>query len=365
VPVALDGTLPGFRYVIRKKGEVNIEGANCARCHTRVLPDGPLAGRVVTGAQGNFPTRRVTQDIRALAKEKDEKAALALARLVVTGPHMRWNPEPGKRHDALTLDEFIAMIDALPPGVNNRVGTGAFYPPKVPDLIGVKDRRYLDATGLVRHRSPADLMRYAALIGVRGSGMERYTAYGDWRPFGDLPDPQTKLRFNDEQLYALTQYIYALKPPPNPNKMDDLAKRGQGLFKRERCARCHDGDAHGGSTLTPVDGFTIPDKHPAADDIYEKSVGTDPNLALNTRKGTGFYRVPSLRGVWYRGPFEHNGSVASLEDWFDPRRLKDDYVPSGWKGPLGTTMRPVKGHAFGLDLPAEDRKALIAFLRTL
>jgi len=24
-----------------------------------------------------------------------------------------------------------------------------------------------------------------------------------------------------------------------------------------------------------------------------------------------------------RGAFEHNGSVASLEDWFDPSRLKD------------------------------------------
>ena len=41
-------------------------------------------------------------------------------------------------------------------------------------------------------------------------------------------------------------------------------------------------------------------------------------LALRTRRGTGYYRVPSLKGVWYSGPFEHNGSVATLEDWFDP-----------------------------------------------
>jgi hypothetical protein len=27
------------------------------------------------------------------------------------------------------------------------------------------------------------------------------------------------------------------------------------------------------------------------------SVGTDPNLALNTRKGTGLYKVPSLKGA--------------------------------------------------------------------
>src|SRR5262249_13607530 len=137
------------------------------------------------------------------------------------------------------------------------------------------------------------------------------------------------------------------------------------LFRRERCARCHSGDAHGGSTLTPVDGFTVPDKHPAADDISGKSVGTDPTLALNTRKGTGLYRVPSLRGVWYRGLLEHNGSVATLEDWFDERRLRPGYVPTGWKGPPGVRARQVKGHEFGLALPADDRKALIAFLRTL
>jgi len=41
--------------------------------------------------------------------------------------------------------------------------------------------------------------------------------------------------------------------------------------------------------------------------------------------------VPSLRGVWYRGPFEHNGSVATLEDWFDPAGLRDDYVPTSFK----------------------------------
>ena len=95
-----------------------------------------------------------------------------------------------------------------------------------------------------------------------------------------------------------------------------------------------------------------------------RSVHTDSNLALKTRKGTGLYKVPSLRGLWYRGLLEHSGSVATLEDWFDPKRLRDEYVPTGWKGP-GVKTRAVKGHEYGLDLSEEDRKALIAFLRTL
>jgi hypothetical protein len=94
------------------------------------------------------------------------------------------------------------------------------------------------------------------------------------------------------------------------------------------------------------------------------SVGTDSTSTLKTRRGTGYYKVPSLRGVWYRGPFEHNGSVATLEDWFDRARLRDDYVPTGYVG-HGVRTRAVPGHPFGLGLSADDKQALIAFLKTL
>lgn len=33
----------------------------------------------------------------------------------------------------------------------------------MPDLIGIEDRHYLDATGLIHHRNIGDLMRYAAM----------------------------------------------------------------------------------------------------------------------------------------------------------------------------------------------------------
>jgi hypothetical protein len=49
---------------------------------------------------------------------------------------------------------------------------------------------------------------------------------------------------------------------------------------------------------------------------------------------------------------------------FDPARLKADHVPGGWKGP-GVTKRSIPGHPFGLGLNSDDKKALLAFLRTL
>jgi hypothetical protein len=101
-----------------------------------------------------------------------------------------------------------------------------------------------------------------------------------------------------------------------------------------------------------------------SDTIVSRSIDTDSRLTLRSRKGTGFYRVPSLIGVWYRGPFEHNGSIATLEDWFDPARLRADYRPRGFVG-AGVTTRAVTGHRFGLTLPPDEKAALIAFLKTL
>jgi hypothetical protein len=94
------------------------------------------------------------------------------------------------------------------------------------------------------------------------------------------------------------------------------------------------------------------------------SVGTDPGLALDTRKGTGYYKIPSLKGVWYRARYLHHGAVATLEEMFDPDRVKDTHIPGGWR-PFGTQTGAIRGHEFGLDLPSEKREQLIAFLRTL
>jgi len=178
-------------------------------------------------------------------------------------------------------------------------------------------------------------------------------------PFRTQPD-----RYSDEQLYALALYVYSLQPPANPNKFDALAAQGQRVFNREGCATCHTPPLYTNNKLTPAEGFTPPRDAFHNYDILPVSVGTDPGLATKTRRGTGYYKVPSLKGVWYRSMFGHSGWCASLEDWFDPRRTRKDYVPTGFK-PYGAKTYAVKGHPFGLELSAADKKALIAFLKTL
>jgi len=361
VRLTKDDVMPYARYVIRKKGTVEVGNLSCAMCHTRVMAD----GSVIKGAQGNFPNdralgfnaRAASQPEQRLESERD------FLQLLYGTPWLR--PDPLARIAQLSLAELMSIYEAIPPGVLARHGTSPLHPAQVPDLIGIKDRRYLDRTGLVRHRDIGDLMRYAAL-NQDGDVLSRYA---DFRPVellfgGKLPDPPMLGRYSDEQLYALALYIYSLKPPRNPNKFDALAARGEKIFEREGCTTCHTPPLYTSNKLTVAAGFKPPQDHLSKYDILNVSLGTDPNLALMTRRGTGYYKVPSLKGVWYRGPFEHNGSVLTLEDWFDPRRLRDDYVPTGFKG-YGIETRAVKGHEFGLKLSAEDKRALIAFLKTL
>ncbi len=92
------------------------------------------------------------------------------------------------------------------------------------------------------------------------------------------------------------------------------------------------------------------------------SVETDPGLTLYTRRGTGYYKIPSLRGLWYRERLFHDGSL-SLEQVLDPARFRDDFVPDGYHGIDST--RAVPGHPFGLALSTREREALLAYLRTL
>ena len=364
-PVAADGTLPGMQYVIRKKGVVELGSTSCGFCHTRVMPDGSK----LKGAQGNLPVQRLVafrwRTAAAAAPDKDQftTATRTFLKRLHAAPYLR--PDPQDRIDTMSIEEITALFDSYPPGVSLRQRGNSFLPIQVPDLIGVKDRRYLDRTGLEIHRSIGDLMRYSAL----NQGGDSLASYAGFIPidaptYRQLPSPERLSRYSDEQLYALARYIYSLEPPPNPNKFDAVAARGKQVFEDEGCATCHRPPLYTNNRLTPALGFTVPDGHREKFDVMSRSVGTDPELALRTRRGTGYYKVPSLRGVWYRGMFGHSGWAATLEDWFDPRRLRDDYVPTGWR-PFGAQTHPVKGHQFGLDLSEADRRALIAFLKTL
>jgi mono/diheme cytochrome c family protein len=356
-----DGTINGLRWVPTKDG-LAVGLTNCSACHLLYLPDNTPVPGASSFAMPNTFRNGLGSAIREATHTLPGEPPFALAGSIGEQAYQAYgapwtNDAEGERLRDLTPAEFNAYVGAaIRGGGVARWNGSVLYPTKIPDIIGIKDRKYIDHTGTHLHRNIGDLMRYAALV-----------SFADDVDFGThhvtLPGTERfRTRLSDAALYALALYVYSLQPPRNPNPFDSRAEAGQKIFERERCARCHTPPLYTSNKLTLAEGFTPPEDSPL--DIVRTSVHTDPGLALRTRKGTGFYKVPSLKGLWYRGHYLHDGSVGSLEEMFDPDRLLDTHEPKGFTPP-GIPKRAIRGHEFGSKLPPEEREQLIAFLRTL
>ena len=192
-------------------------------------------------------------------------------------------------------------------------------PVAIPDLWGLRHQTFLTQAGTIAQKGPVALA-------IRQETQLLHSNHQKVRPPRVLA-------------WALAMYIYSLTPPeraavPAPNE------RGAELFSTY-CRGCHENDAYGG---------------PA---VLVAKVGTDPALANGGARGTGTYRPPALVRVADAAPYFHHGAVPTLDDVLSPARLEASYA----KSPLGKGA--VKGHEFGLDLPKDDRAAVVAYLRTL
>jgi len=140
---------------------------------------------------------------------------------------------------------------------------------------------------------------------------------------------------------ALAAYVDSLAAAlPAPDDAAALSPHGASVFQAT-CAGCH---AAPGFTGEPV---------PLA------IIGTDPLLGLSAERGTGTYRVPSLRGVGTRGPLLHDGTVPSVDAMFDPSRVTEAFAQRLHGA------GPVPGHAYGLDLADGERRDLVTYLHSL
>jgi mono/diheme cytochrome c family protein len=352
-----DGSTPWARWVVTTKG-VQVATTACAICHGGLQSDGAMKwGEPFAGTPGGkraplpMPIRQLRTTMVLFPGDSDPVSIWRQ----YTVP---WAPDE-------RVEELRSRSDAVRIALGNLSSTfprthgSPFYATKIPDLHPLRFSRYVDATGTHRLRGPEDVARYAAF--VMGADPMEFGSYKILTP----EQRRISFRYADEVLYAIGLYLMSLEPARNPNPPPpDLVDRGREVFARETCVQCHIPPNYTSGKLTLAQGFTPPADHPNKSDIANLSVGTDSGLATRTRKGTGFYKIPSLRGVWYRPALLHDGSVASLEEMFDPDRLKQDHIPGGWKGP-GVTKRAIPGHPFGLALNTDDKQALLAFLRSL
>jgi mono/diheme cytochrome c family protein len=204
---------------------------------------------------------------------------------------------PGLANETIDLGWGPGRIDvAIPAGEE---------PVAIPDLRVVALETNLHRDGTVRNDPAALAIRIETLL---------ITAHDD------------AIRPPREITVALATWLRSLAPsePPSPSTPEEI--RGAALFDAN-CAGCHVPPAFSGPPV-PLD-----------------VVGTDPRVGLSADRGTGGYRVPSLRGVAARGRLLHDASVPDLATLFDSSR--------------------VGGHRFGLALSEDDRAALLAYLTTL
>jgi len=354
-----DGSLKYQRWVVTPAG-VQLTMAGCVACHSRAMVDGtvlwaaPQVPPQATPPHGNHPYNAVNIFAESSIFRNDSPGVRFWRQFATP-----WDPDPRLERFLHATEAELRLLQTGIFGMALRTHASPFAPTKIPDLRNLKDSRYLAATATHRLRGPEDVARYAAFI----SGADPME-FGSYKM---LETEQRRLpdRYADEVLYAIGMYLMSLDPPKKPDPAPAaLVARGQEIFVRETCVNCHVPPNYTRAKLTLAQGFTPPADHPYKSDIVNISVETDPALAMKTRKGTGFYKIPSLRGLWYRTLLLHDGSVASLEEMFDPNRLKPDHVPGGWKGP-GVTKRAIPGHPFGLNLSADEKSVLIAFLRSL
>jgi mono/diheme cytochrome c family protein len=193
------------------------------------------------------------------------------------------------------------------------------------------------------------------------------------------------------QVRWLEDYLGNLAAPAYPFPIDQaLADSGRAVFDAE-CASCH----HSERTGTPIPlaeigtdperiGTWGPELAREANAVVE-AMGLE-RLGLVEEPLTG-YVAAFLDGIWLRAPYLHNGSVPTLQDLLSPPEERprifwrgyDLYDPVavgfvtqgqaaervGSRFDTSERASGNQGHDFGTALPADQKAALIEYLKTL
>jgi mono/diheme cytochrome c family protein len=194
---------------------------------------------------------------------------------------------------AVTPSWGLGRVDVTPDGIDNPVA--------ISDLRPVRYQQNLHHAATLHNDPLALAVRIETLIITSESEAVR---------------PPRKIAA------ALAVYLLSLAPT-TPLPTGD----GAAIFARE-CGSCHAGDAASGPPVAIA------------------AIGTDPSVGESPDRGTGHYRVPSLRAVRDRRRMFASGAIDDLDALLAPDRA-------------------VPGHRYGLELDAKDRAALLEYLRGL
>jgi hypothetical protein len=345
---------------------------NCFACH-----GGQVGGEVIPGLpNSNYALQTLTEEIRATKLRLGKR----LSRMDVGSLVMPLGTTVGTTNAVMFGVALMAYRDSELNVYPDR------FPPRMvhhdmdpPPWWHFRKRKHIYADGFAE-RGPRALMQFML---VNENGPERFR---EWEK--DFQD-----------VYA---YLMSLSPPRYPFEIDEaLAALGEAAFERT-CAECH------GTYGTE---WTYPEKTVPIDEIGTDRVRLDalsvPHRANYARswfahfgkqitvEAPSGYVAPPLDAIWATAPYFHNGSVPTLWHVLNPderpvvwkRASMDGYdrqkvgheatVLSDMPRPLPDVKtrrhyfdtrrfgKSASGHLFPDELTAEEKRAVLEYLKTL
>ncbi|MHC5539125.1 di-heme oxidoredictase family protein, partial [Singulisphaera rosea] len=176
-------------------------------------------------------------------------------------------------------------------------------------------------------------------------------------PLGKLDYQSAGTDLTDEQCVMMTDFIRDLPTPkqvlPESSKSLALVTSGKALFEKTGCADCHS------EKLGPIAGiYSDMLLHDMGVELesstgYYGSIVPQPavrndNFAVSEQPTPAEWRTAPLWGVADSGPYLHDGRAATLEESIELHSGEAIDVAARFK-----------------EMPASERSALVAFLKTL
>ena len=368
-------------------------GLNCATCHAGTLrEDASSPPRVILGMPAHqMDLQAYARFLSACAADPRFNAGTLIAAIRKANPSFSWWSRfthrffviPLTRHGIRQRTDENAWFDRRPPQGPGRVDT--FNPYK--RLLGID----IDADHTVGTADLPSLWSQRVREGLWLHWDGNNDSLAERNKSAAIGAGATPASLDVAALKRIEEWILDLRPPEFPRGRIRLAivERGRQAYQGA-CARCHDpGTPLIGQVVDIAAIATDPERvHSFTPELARRmnTLGTGyPWRFSHFRKTNGYASMP-LDGLWLRAPYLHNGSVPTLRALMFPAERPAvffrGYNVYDWEnvgfvsaGPdaekngvtFDTSLRGNGngGHVYGQDLPAEDRVAIVEYLKTL
>jgi mono/diheme cytochrome c family protein len=377
-------------------------GVNCALCHTATVRAAPTDAPMVfpgapahqTGAQEymRFLVAAASDprfNADTILNEISKNVSLSLPDQLL----YRFSLIPDTRQALLRLARAKAAAkDQWGRGRTDLVGLANYTILRQPadSMIGTADAMPLwhlksrEANGYQWDRSVAslpDVVRASAVI--EGATTRWMDIDAEMWNRTDAKQPSS--------LRRVLEYLNDLQPPKYPFAVNAaLAAAGAPIYAAT-CAQCHDANGPRANAPIPIDEIGTDrsrlDAWTADAAAAANAFGEGHHWKFSSfRQPSSGYVPPPLDGVWLSAPYLHNGSVPTLSDLLEPPASRP---PRFWRGydvydqaragfvsdgpdaqRLGTLLDVTQpgngngGHTYGTTLSADQKRALVEYLKT-